>query len=79
MTKSTEPWRAPQGSYGQATARIALCKSSLLIPPTYFAVSHAQVMAADFDFRFFAMAAEIRDASIGVDVRDFAPFRARPF
>lgn len=79
MTKSTEPGRAPQGSYGQATAKIALCKSSLLIPPTYFAVSHAQAMAADFDFRFFAMAAEIKDSGICVDIRDFAPFRDRPF
>lgn len=79
MRKNVESGSNLQSSNGKATAKIALCKSSLLIPPTYFAVSHAQAMAADFDFRFFTMAAEIGDASISVDIRDFAPFRSRPF
>ncbi|WP_315913017.1 glycosyltransferase [Arthrobacter sp. lap29] len=59
--------------------KIALCKSSLLIPPTYFAVAHAQIMKDDFDFSFFTMAAEIKDSNIDLDIRDFAPFRHKPF
>lgn len=59
--------------------KIALSKSSLLIPPTYFAVAHAQIMREDFDFKFFTMAAEIADPGVRVDVQDFAPFRGKPF
>ncbi|MEV8181615.1 glycosyltransferase [Specibacter sp. NPDC078692] len=59
--------------------RVALTKSSLLIPPTYFAVAHAQKMRSDFDFRFFTMAAEIRDSGISVPIEDFVPFRDKPF
>lgn len=64
---------------GSFIVKIALSKSSLLIPPTYFAVAHAQIMRDDFDFKFFTMAAEIADPGVRVDVQDFAPFRGKPF
>lgn len=59
--------------------RIALCKSSLLIPPTYFAVAHAQIMKDEFEFSFFTMAAEVKDPTVSVEINDFAPFRSKPF
>ncbi|MFB9163329.1 glycosyltransferase [Arthrobacter psychrochitiniphilus] len=36
-------------------------------------------MTGDFDFRFFTMAAEIRDSGISVPIEDFVPFRDKPF
>lgn len=59
--------------------KIALTKSSLLIPPTYFAVAHATRMAAQMEFRFFTMAAEVTDAPQNLEIRDFAPQRHLPF
>lgn len=59
--------------------RVALSKSSLLIPPSYFAVTHAQAMRADFDFTFFTMAAQVTDPGVEVTIKDFAPFRRKPF
>lgn len=59
--------------------RIALTKSTLRVPPTYFALSHAERLAAEHEFRFFALAADIRDDSVTLPVSDFVPFRALPF
>ncbi|MFC7849775.1 glycosyltransferase [Arthrobacter sp. NPDC057388] len=60
--------------------KIALTKSSLLVPPTYFAVAHAMRMAGEETrFHFFTMAAEIRDNAVTVPVTDFAPRRDLPF
>ncbi|MET3933363.1 glycosyltransferase [Arthrobacter sp. OAP107] len=60
--------------------KIALTKSSLLVPPTYFAVAHAVRMAdEETRFHFFTMAAEIRDKSVTLPVTDFAPRRDLPF
>lgn len=59
--------------------KIALTKSSLLIPPTYFAVAHALRMREEMEFRFFTMAAEILDTSIDLPIVDFAPQRHLPF
>ena len=60
--------------------KIALTKSSLLIPPTYFAVAHAMRMAnEETHFHFFTMAAEIGDKSVTLPITDFAPRRDLPF
>lgn len=59
--------------------KIALTKSSLLIPPTYFAVAHATRMAEQMEFRFFTMAAEVTDAPKNLEITDFAPQRHLPF
>jgi glycosyltransferase involved in cell wall biosynthesis len=60
--------------------KIALTKSSLLVPPTYFAVAHAMRMAdEETRFHFFTMAAEIRDNAVTLPVTDFAPRRDLPF
>lgn len=47
----------------EGALRIAITKGSLLIPPTYFAVQHAQRLSDDFDFSVFAGTTEITDAS----------------
>lgn len=59
--------------------KIALSKSSLLIPPTYFAVAHALKMSEQIEFRFFTMAAEIADVPQNLEIIDFAPQRHLPF
>lgn len=51
--------------------RIAVTKGSLLIPPTYFAVSHARMLRSRHDVRIFTGAARITDPDaldgIGID------------
>jgi glycosyltransferase involved in cell wall biosynthesis len=59
--------------------KIALAKSSLLIPPTYFAVAHAAKMSEQMEFRFFTMAAEVTDPPKNLEITDFAPQRHLPF
>jgi glycosyltransferase involved in cell wall biosynthesis len=53
--------------------KIAITKSTLRIPPTYFAVAHAQHLKDSHDFRVFTLVAEIRDKSITVPITDFVP------
>ncbi|NKX49462.1 glycosyltransferase, partial [Arthrobacter deserti] len=53
--------------------KIAITKSTLRIPPTYFAAAHAQKLKDRHEFRIFALAADIRDSSVTVPVTDFAP------
>ncbi|ALE07905.1 hypothetical protein AL755_16270 [Arthrobacter sp. ERGS1:01] len=59
--------------------KIALTKGTLSVPPTYFALTHAQKMSGandgEFSFKFFTLAAKIEDPEIGIEVRDFAPLR----
>lgn len=59
--------------------RIALTKSTLRIPPTYFALSHAERMRGDHDFRFFTLAADVADRTSAVPITDFVPFRGHGF
>lgn len=59
--------------------RIAVTKSTLRIPPTYFAIDHARLLADRHEFQVFTLAAEVRDESVTVPVRDFVPFRSLPF
>ena len=59
--------------------KIALTKSSLLIPPTYFAVAHALKMSEEMEFRFFTMAAETAGIPADLPIVDFAPQRHLPF
>ncbi|MCR2824038.1 glycosyltransferase [Microbacterium sp. zg.Y909] len=52
--------------------RVALTKGSLLIPPTYFALAHARVLADRHTFRFFTGAAHIVDpaARATIEIED---------
>ncbi|WP_347351420.1 glycosyltransferase [Intrasporangium sp.] len=59
--------------------RIALSKSTLLVPPTYFALAHAVALRDEFDFRFFTLAAMVTDRTVGVPVDDFVPVRRMAF
>jgi len=55
--------------------RVAVTKGSLLIPPTYFAVSHARMLRRTHRVRIFTGAAEITDPSAldGVEVDETLP------
>lgn len=64
---------------GPVSVKVALTKSTLRIPPTYFAVSHAMMMKEKFDFTFFTLVAEVTDAAIDIPIRDFALMKGRPF
>lgn len=59
--------------------KVALTLGVLQIPPTYFAVSHAEFLSHQHEFRAFALAAHIRDGATHVPVEDFFPFRSREF
>ena len=52
--------------------RVALTKGTLLVPPTYFALSHALAMP-ELDWRAFALAARITDPSITIPIDEAAP------
>ncbi|EMY35671.1 glycosyl transferase group 1 [Arthrobacter crystallopoietes BAB-32] len=53
--------------------KIAITKSTLRIPPTYFAVAHAQQLKDSHDFRIFTLVADVQDKSISVPITDFVP------
>ncbi|MCZ2403926.1 glycosyltransferase [Paenarthrobacter sp. Z7-10] len=59
--------------------KVALTKSTLLVPPTYFAINHARQMCDEHEFRFFTLAAKLADSDLGVPVQDFVPFRKANF
>lgn len=59
--------------------KIALTKSTLLVPPTYFAINHAQLLRETHDFQFFTLAARLRDPAVTVPIRDFVPWRTASF
>lgn len=59
--------------------RVAVTKGTLRIPPTYFAVQHAQLLADRHEFQVFTLAADVRDRAVTVPVRDFVPARSQPF
>lgn len=53
--------------------RIALATGLLPVPPTYFALQHAARLAGEHRVRMFALAADIRDPSVGVEVDAVVP------
>lgn len=59
--------------------RIAVTIGTLRIPPTYFAVQHAAMLADRHQFQVFTLAANVTDAAVPVDIRDFVPWRSLPF
>ncbi|MFC9917617.1 glycosyltransferase [Agromyces binzhouensis] len=61
--------------------RVALTKSTLRVPPTYFAVQHAMRLAAAHEFRFFAGVAEVDDpaVAVAVEIVEAVPFPALGF
>ena len=52
--------------------RVALTKGTLLVPPTYFALSHALAMP-ELDWRAFTLAARITDPTVTVPIDEAAP------
>ncbi|WP_190601985.1 glycosyltransferase [Arthrobacter ipis] len=58
----------------QSALRVAVTKGTLRIPPTYFAVSHAEALGAKHHFECFVLAADIQDPTISTPVRQYAPF-----
>ena len=52
--------------------RVALTKGTLLVPPTYFALSHALAMP-ELDWRVFTLAARITDPAVTIPIDEAAP------
>ena len=52
--------------------RVALTKGTLLVPPTYFALSHALAMS-ELEWRAFTLAARITDPAVTIPIDDAAP------
>ncbi|MDU5164812.1 MAG: glycosyltransferase family 4 protein [Actinomyces sp.] len=52
--------------------RVALTKGTLLVPPTYFALSHALAIP-QLDWRVFALAARIADPTVTIPIDEAAP------
>ena len=52
--------------------RVALTKGTLLVPPTYFALSHALAMP-QLDWRAFTLAARIADPAVTLPIVEAAP------
>src|SRR5690606_3223912 len=59
--------------------RIALTMGVLQVPPTYFAINHAESLRTEHDFHAFALAAEVRDPDIQVPVTQSSFFPALGF
>lgn len=59
--------------------RVAIAKSTLRIPPTYFAVNHALRLRHEHDFRFFCSVAEITDPTVTMPVVEAVPFPGLSF
>lgn len=53
--------------------RIALATGLLPVPPTYFALQHGERLRAEHDVRMFALAADIRDPAVTIDVDAVVP------
>jgi glycosyltransferase involved in cell wall biosynthesis len=60
-------------------SRIALTTGALLIPPTYFAVQHAQLLRDRYDIEAFARVAWVNDPDVTVPVHDATPFPDLPY
>ena len=52
--------------------RVALTKGTLLVPPTYFALSHALAMP-ELEWRAFTLAARITDPAITIPIDEASP------
>ena len=52
--------------------RVALTKGTLLVPPTYFALSHALAMP-QLDWRVFTLAARVTDPAVEIPIVEVAP------
>ncbi len=48
--------------------RIALATGLLPVPPTYFALQHGERLQAEHEVRMFALAADIRDPAVSIEV-----------
>ncbi|WP_111718543.1 glycosyltransferase [Homoserinimonas sp. OAct 916] len=59
--------------------RIALTESRLVLPPTYFTLSHAERLKAEHEFSMFTMIARIDDPRVSVPVQQSVPHERWPF
>lgn len=57
--------------------KVALTKGTLLVPPTYFAVTHALAMP-ECDWRVFTLAARVSDSSVALPIHEAAPGALSP-
>lgn len=58
--------------------RIAVTKGTLRVPPTYFALTHAEHMAELHQFEVFCLVADVH-AATSVPIHDYVPFRRLRF
>ena len=56
--------------------RTAITKGTLRIPPTYFALAHADAMP-DIEWRAFTLVADIADPTVAVPVEQATPLAGR--
>lgn len=50
--------------------KIALTKGTLRVPPTYFALAHAELMRGQHEFAFFTLVSELSDGVTSISVND---------
>ena len=68
-------WHArfpPRAHPRVALVKVALTKGTLLVPPTYFALSHALAMP-ELDWRAFTLAARVADPAVTTPIDEAAP------
>ncbi len=53
--------------------KVAVTKSTLRIPPTYFAVNHAQKLSEQYDLSFFTLVADVDGADLHFPVSQSVP------
>lgn len=58
--------------------KVAVTKGTLRVPPTYFALTHAELMAGEHEFEMFCLVADVQ-AATRVPVHDFVPLRRLGF
>lgn len=58
--------------------KIALTKGTLRVPPTYFALTHAERMRALHEFEMFCLVADVQ-AETSVPINDYVPARRMKF
>ncbi|WP_082574939.1 glycosyltransferase [Arthrobacter sp. Soil763] len=59
--------------------RVAITKGTLRIPPTYYALSHAEFLRDSHHFECFVMAGEITDPTITTPVHQYVPLPSLGF
>lgn len=53
--------------------KVAVTKGTLRVPPTYFALAHAEQMGSTHNFEVFTLVSDIQSGAAKVPVKDFVP------